>query len=248
MRCMIRHTGCSVVELRRYTLRPGARETLIDLFDGELVEPQEAVGAHVIGQFRDVDDPDAFVWLRGFRDMEARRRALSAFYGGPVWARHRDAANATMIDSDDVRLLRPVHDGDGLVAGGDRPGPGAGAAGRRLLVMVVLPLRPEAAPGFPSFFERSVAPHLRTAGATVATTLRTEHAPNDYPALPVRKGEELFVWLSSFDDMAAHARHQAALERSAAWRQGVSPALAQRLDGPPETFRLAPTARSLLPR
>lgn len=237
-----------LVELRRYALHPGTRDEMIGIFERELMEGQEAAGMRLLGQFRDLDDPDAFVWLRGFRDMEARRRALSAFYGGPVWARHRDAANATMIDSDDVRLLRPVHDGDGLVAGGDRPGPGAGAAGRRLLVMVVLPLRPEPAPGFPSFFERSVAPHLRTAGATVATTLRTEHAPNDYPALPVRKGEELFVWLSSFDDMAAHARHQAALERSAAWRQGVSPALAQRLDGPPETFRLAPTARSLLPR
>lgn len=52
-----------VVELRRYTLHPGRRDVLIDLFDRELVESQEAVGMAVLGQFRDLDDPDRFVWL-----------------------------------------------------------------------------------------------------------------------------------------------------------------------------------------
>jgi hypothetical protein len=62
----------------------------------------------LIGQFRDVGDPDRFVWLRGFPDMETRATALQAFYGGPVWKEHRDAANATMVGSDNVLLLRPV--------------------------------------------------------------------------------------------------------------------------------------------
>ncbi|TIS38182.1 MAG: NIPSNAP family protein, partial [Mesorhizobium sp.] len=97
-----------IVELRQYTLKPGDRETLIALFDREFIESQEAVGMTVIGQFRDLDRPDMFVWLRGFADMEARRKALTAFYEGPVWAEHRDAANATMIDSDDVLLLKPA--------------------------------------------------------------------------------------------------------------------------------------------
>jgi hypothetical protein len=42
-----------VFELRRYTLRPGRRDELIELFDTHLVEPQEEVGMHVVGQFRD---------------------------------------------------------------------------------------------------------------------------------------------------------------------------------------------------
>lgn len=33
-----------IVELRQYTLRPGQRDALIDLFDLEFVETQEAVG------------------------------------------------------------------------------------------------------------------------------------------------------------------------------------------------------------
>jgi hypothetical protein len=89
-----------VIELRQYELRAGRREDLIDLFDGRLVEPQEACGMRVLGQFRDLDRPDWFVWLRGYSDMIDRTRALGAFYHGPVWAEHRDAANATMIDSD----------------------------------------------------------------------------------------------------------------------------------------------------
>ncbi|MDX6763979.1 NIPSNAP family protein, partial [Streptomyces sp. F8] len=108
----------AVIELRQYTLRPGRRDDLIELFDGELVEPQEEEGMAVLGQFRDLDDPDRFVWLRGFPDMAARHDALAAFYGGPVWARHRDRANATMSDSDDVLLLRPLAHGTGF-----RPAP-----------------------------------------------------------------------------------------------------------------------------
>jgi NIPSNAP len=89
---------CEVVELRRYALRPGQRETLIELFDREFVETQEAVGMCILGQFRDLDDPDSFVWMRGFADMETRKRALESFYRGPVWKQHTRAANATMIN------------------------------------------------------------------------------------------------------------------------------------------------------
>ena len=72
-----------VVELRQYTLRPGQRDVLIDLFDRELVESQEAAGMTIVGQFRDLDDPDRFVWIRGFPSMPSRARALCAFQTGP---------------------------------------------------------------------------------------------------------------------------------------------------------------------
>src|SRR5947199_6255874 len=89
-----------VVELRQYTLRPGQRDVLIDLFDRELVESQEAAGMAIVGQFRDLDDPGRFVWLRGFASMPSRARALASFYGGPVRQAHSTRANATMIASD----------------------------------------------------------------------------------------------------------------------------------------------------
>ncbi len=52
-----------IVELRQYTLREGRRDELIDLFDREFVETQEQLGIAVLGQFRDLDRPDRFVWL-----------------------------------------------------------------------------------------------------------------------------------------------------------------------------------------
>ena len=69
-----------VVELRQYTLHPGTRDGLIELFDRELVETQEACGMTVIGQFRDLDRPDRFVWLRG---AAARSRRSTAGRPGP---------------------------------------------------------------------------------------------------------------------------------------------------------------------
>ena len=46
-------TCCPVLELRRYTVHPGTRDTLVRLFDREFVETQEAVGMRIVGQFRD---------------------------------------------------------------------------------------------------------------------------------------------------------------------------------------------------
>ena len=55
-----------VVELRQYTLKPSRRDVLIDLFEREFVESQQAQGIDIIGTFRDASDADRFVWLRGF--------------------------------------------------------------------------------------------------------------------------------------------------------------------------------------
>jgi hypothetical protein len=197
----------NVLELRQYTLHPGKRDVLIELFERALIEPQEAAGMRILGQFRDLDRPDRFVWIRGFPDMPGRAKALSAFYGGPVWKAHREAANATMIDSDDVLLLRPR-------------APGFPAPGREqspTMVVATICLRP---------FEAEAAPLVTEAGGRPLATLETEPAENDYPALPVRTGEDVVVWLSSFDSP----------ER---FRVRRLPAQVQHL-------RLAPTARSLL--
>ena len=101
-------TSPPIVEFRQYTLRGGRRDELIRLFESTFIEPQNSAGAKVLATFRDLDDPDRFVWMRGFADMDSRKEALSAFYDGAVWKTYRDAANATMLDSDNVLLLRPA--------------------------------------------------------------------------------------------------------------------------------------------
>src|SRR4051812_36798188 len=103
-----------VLELRQYTLHPGQRDALIDLFDREFVETQEAEGMRVIGQFRDLDAADRFVWLRGFPDLASRAARLAAFYGGPVWQAPPGAPHATMIASGHVPFAPPGGPGGGV--------------------------------------------------------------------------------------------------------------------------------------
>lgn len=137
----------AIVELRQYTLHSQQREVLIDLFDREFVATQEVQGMRVLGQFRDLDRPDQFVWLRGFADMPARHRALEGFYGGPMWAAHRHAANATMTDSDNVHLLRPAWPGATVALPQHaRPQPGTQGAAAGVLQVTVFPLRERAPP------------------------------------------------------------------------------------------------------
>nr|WSW65917.1 NIPSNAP family protein [Streptomyces sp. NBC_00995] len=163
----------SIVELRQYTLHPGARETLIELFEREFVTGQQSAGITLGGRFRDLDDPDRFVWLRAFRDMTHRRRSLEAFYTGPVWREHRAAANATMVACDDVLLLR---------------GPCFTAEPGTRAVVANLCNPPDAA-----LFDAYAARHLSPAHALH----RTEHTVNDYPLLPVRSGEDVRVWFGA---------------------------------------------------
>lgn len=216
-----------VVELRQYTLHPDQRDVLIDMFEREFVETQEAVGVTVIGQFRDLDAPDRYVWLRGFPDMEARKASLEAFYFGPVWQAHRNAANATLIDSDNVLLLRPLDAASGFTLD-ERAPIGASGPGRGVVVAGVHALNgPD--DRLPERFRHEAAPGLRDAGAASVAVLVTEASPNTFPRLPVREGERVLVWFAAFADPAA-----ADAARGAFMEQSI-----QRL-------RLEPTARSRL--
>ncbi|MCT2587471.1 NIPSNAP family protein [Actinophytocola gossypii] len=237
-----------VLELRQYTLHPGRREELIELFDREFVESQEELGISLYGQFRDLDDEERFVWLRGFADLPARAEALAAFYGGPVWAAHRDAANATMADSDDVLLLRPAAPDSGFdLAAGTRPPAGAEPPGSLVTVTLYhLPPGNGSADGFAEFFLDDVRPLLAETGAEPLACLRTEPAENNFPALPVRTGENVFAWVAAFADQDAHLEHVRLLGRSTRWTHDLLPLLTKHLARPPEQLHLNPTGRSLV--
>jgi hypothetical protein len=254
---MVAEVCCPILELRQYTLHPGQRDVLISLFDTEFVETQEDVGMRVVGQFRDVDDPDRFVWIRGFRDMPSRAEALDTFYsGGPVWKRHRDAANATMIDSDDVLLLRPVDDRsgfptpgfahDGSIPEGGRPPVNARESPTSVIAATIYHRDDSPDDEFIRFFDESVRPAMEGTGAEPLALLQTETSPNTYPALPVRTGVHVFAWFVRFTDQQEYLDHRQRLARSTEWTEVVLPELSKRLSFPPEHLRLAPTARSLL--
>src|SRR5262252_5190288 len=191
---------CSVLELRQYTLKPGQRDVLIDLFERHFVESQEAAGMTLVGQFRDRCRDDRFVWLRGFRSMQSRHDALETFYGGPVWAAQRDAANSTMLDSNDVLLLKPASPDLAFqlkpAAAGvasDRSGPVTVLAGIHQLT------RPADAAAL-SRFQGSTRPILEANHVQVEGVYLTETALNTFTRLPVREGENVLVWFGTIEN------------------------------------------------
>ncbi len=239
------HRLSPVIELRQYDLHPGTRETLIDIFDRHFVEGQEVEGMAIIGQFRDLDNPDSFVWLRGFADMETREKALTGFYSGPVWMKHRDAANATMLRFDNVLLLRPATPESGFALDvADRAAADSAVAPAGLVTVNIISVRDNAA-AFAAWHRENMLPILEEAGADVVALLVTESAENTYPALPVRTDSQVLAVVTRFADTAALDRFRATLAASPEWA-AASKAAGAYVNGPPRTLRLSPTARSLL--
>jgi hypothetical protein len=240
-------TTYPIVELRQYTLLPNRFEPFAALFEREFIETQEVTGAKVIGQFHDLDDPNRFVWLRGFTDMDARARQLQEFYGGPVWKAHRDEANVNFTDTDNVLLLHTARPQSGFALARAKRAPmGATQSPHGLLVATIYAFDEPVNDDFVQFFEQKLTPALHKAGINPIAYVRTEESPNNFPRLPVREHEHVFVWFVLFDDAADHRRRTAALDASPNWRDWISQDLRHRLKSDPQTLRLAPTPRSLL--
>lgn len=239
---MNQHT---VFELRRYRLLPESRETLISLFDSNFVEPQEALGMSVAGEFRDLDDPDAFVWVRSFENMGARTEALASFYSGPIWKEHGPAANATMLNSDNVLLLRPAVGVEPFAHDLQRNQEAERAEAGGLVVTNTCSLAPGTEEDFARFFSDRALSIMQEAGARIDGVFVTERSTNSFPRLPVREGEAVFVWFECHKDEESEAGYRDRLRQNAIWTDDVYP----RMDGQCwrriEVARLTPTSRSL---
>lgn len=240
---------CSpIIDLRQYTLHPGTRDQFIELFDGEFVETQESAGMRIIGQFRDLGDPNRFLWMRGFPDMPSRKEALTAFYEhGEAWRRFSALARSKMIDSSDALLLHPIRPDAAfaLARAADRPSLNSPLS-PGLIVATVHPLPKPVDADFLEFFQGNVVPMLTAAGGRVVGTFATEHSPNNFPALPLREGENVFICFVGFDSLAAYHQSMTVLGHNSEWRREIHPALLKRLHGRPHALRLAPTSRSQL--
>jgi hypothetical protein len=238
----------TVFELRQYTLHPGQRDILVDVFDDNFVEGQEADAIRVIGQYRDLGDPDRLVWLRSFPNMASRKQALTSFYSGPIWKAHGRVAAGTMIDSDNVLLLRPLRPDTVFPPSTVKlPPTGTRGPGKGLLVASIVYVERNTPSDFGEFFQKELRAHWEQAGAPVIAQMVSEHSPNTYPSLPVRERENVFVWFTLFADQASLDQQQRALSQSMQWREGAAKLSAWTYHQI-ETLRLEPTARSRLQR
>lgn len=230
-----------VFELRQYTLRQGQRDAMIALFEEQFVEPQNALGARVIGMFRDLDDMDRFVWIRGFRDFATRKSSLEAFYGGPVWKAHRTAANATMIDSDNVLLLKPTNQKD---TGFSAPSPTrrsqSAIYGARIFALGNVDETE-----FEAAFVSTIMPLFKKLGCSPIAAFVTDATPNNFPALPVRS-DKVFMWFGRWPSIDAEQQFEENWGRLNGWRDAIPDKLLPALMAKPERLRLIPTERSAL--
>jgi hypothetical protein len=214
---------------------------MIEVFEGKLLEPQEDAGMRLVGQFRDLDDPNRFTWMREFPSMEARARALTEFYTGRVWKAHRGEANPLLEDNDNVLLLRPAAPELALSAPPNaRPKPGSRPAAAELIVATIYYLWKDPAEGFTQFFRSRVMPELARAGMPVLGAYVTETTPNNFPALPVRQHEKVFVWFTRASDASAYENARTSLNAS------LGAELAEYQERAAQVLRLSPTSRSLL--
>ncbi|MEP6938117.1 MAG: NIPSNAP family protein [Rudaea sp.] len=231
----------TIFELRQYTLRGGKREVLISMFEESFLAPLNAAGAHVVGTFRDLDDPDRFVWMRSFSDMPARAQALATFYEGPLWQSKKAAANATIVDSDNVLLLRPASPDGGFLSSSIHDGKKEEIIGARIHYLGT------ADPAsFAAYFDHAILPRIVELGAKPVARLVTEDAANNFPRLPVRERERVFIWLARWPSAKEEAAFTARFGALSGWRDAAPEAILPALMRKPERLRLAPTATSVL--
>ena len=235
----------TVLELRNYLLKPGATADFIRYFEEHFLKSQRNEGIDPLGQFEVLGEPDRFVWIRAFENMEARRRGLTGFYGGAFWLGHRDEANAMIMEHHDVHLLRPLAPMATLTAGdAARPRasspPGRTSSETGLITADFYRATRETRDDLVERFERRVRAALIGDGHQILGHFVAEDTPNDYPRLPVIQDPTLLVVLSAYRD-----RHECTRMRGG-WSTRGPGALEPLLTRDVATLYLRPTQRSLI--
>ena len=93
-----------IVEVRRYRIKPGKRDEFIKFFETRSIPALRDYGMRVLGPLVDVENPNAFVFLRAFPSLAARDSMKDAFYGSDLWKNEMESIAMPMIDSYDVVL------------------------------------------------------------------------------------------------------------------------------------------------
>jgi NIPSNAP len=221
-----------LVEFRSYALVPGGTTDFIEHFEAHFLASQEDMGMDILGQFRIIDEPDRFVWVRRFLEPLTRAASLQAFYTSPVWKQFGPRANELMVDVSDVHLLAPHPSGPQLAAGHvphadrDRAPVEAASTVVAALYDVSDGLPPEVAAAMTAALD--AAPDVTELGRLV-----TAGVVNDFPALPVHEDRTVALWLLSDREHGDRA-------------VSVADLVGARCDLAPQLLRLVPTARSTL--
>ena len=189
----------TVLELRNYIMKEGARDRFINFFEENLLQPQIDGNASMPGQYRVKGDEDHFCWLRAFGNMKERSVFLNSFYYGALWKQFRATANSMIANNDNVHLLRPmVLNGDTIVAA---PGikknqllPKSGIA------VVEFYTANQKLPVLLKLFSKNYLPLLKEVGVNDYSLWTSVLQENDFPQLPVFQDKNLLVTIGFYKD------------------------------------------------
>jgi hypothetical protein len=168
--------------------------------------------------------------MRGFSDLPSRGQALSNFYGSQTWAKHREAANATMIDSDNVLLLHPFEDSEHVRE--DL------SVNKGLLRVAIHHLGSVSTERFSVFWANTLYPILVEGGYSPFCPLMTAKVENNFPQLPLRN-DPVFLWFMMFNDKNDEQEFSSWWTSRSGWRDQISPDLMPALMRKPEILRLS---------
>ena len=187
-----------VIELRNYVIKPGRRDEFIELFEENFTQSQNILGGYTLGQYRIKDADDHFFWIRGFKDMSARKKFLNDFYyGSPAWKQHKSEANSLLVNNDNVHLLKPLNlrgssnDSEysfnsnwfGQVKG---------------IAVVDFYISNTKLGKLLEFVKKKYVAILDSSKIEVTSFWTSEMTPNDFPALPVFQDKNLLVQITFY--------------------------------------------------
>lgn len=233
----------NVLEIRNYTIKPHLRDHFISYFEDNFIQTLEAANMRILGQFRLIGEPDHYVWLRGYPNMQSRYDSLHGFYDGPVWKKHRTITNSMIVDSDNVHLLRPLDDSFDLTCGQTAKKIAAAIADSTVSLqtgLIAIDIYQGDRRAIIAGFQAQIAPAYQDAGIQLRGCYVAEMGENTFPRHPAFQNADEFVVITAHADEAAGRKQRTKLAPV------IEKVLGQHLSSPAESLLLLPTLRSPL--
>jgi len=104
-----------LVELREYEIAEGAMADFVKVFDEEVVPYQTSKGIVFLGSYVSEENPNTFIWLRGFKDQAELDRIYKAIYESEHWLTVIKPKVADILLKKKGTLIRPTSAGQAFI-------------------------------------------------------------------------------------------------------------------------------------
>ena len=93
-------------EFRHYTCKPGQRDAWVKYMEEVVIPFQVSRGMVILGSFVSDEDPNAYYWVRRFKDEEERKALYEAVYQTDEWKNQIGTNVPDMIDREAIQVTR----------------------------------------------------------------------------------------------------------------------------------------------